>query len=1038
MTELEQAPMRGGPIAWMVHNRVTPNLLMIVLIGGGLIMSTQIRKEVFPSFDMDMVTVFVAYPGASPAEVEQGIILAVEDTIQNIEGVKELTATASEGSGRVQAELQADADRQKVLQDIKQEIDRITTFPLDAEEPVVSLASRRRQVLSIQLFGDVSEKALREVAEQVRDSMLQNPEIAQVDVVGGRNYEIAVEVPMESLRAYGLTLSKVASAIRAASVELPGGKLETSGGEILLRIKNRRDWAREFGRIPIISTPQGTIRYLEDIADVRESFEDTNRFASYNGKPSIGLSVHRVGEQTPIGVSEAARNTIAEIEPDLPPGIDWQISSDRSEIYQQRLRLLLKNACIGLILVLSLLGLFLEIRLAFWVTMGIPISFLGAMLFLPMLDVSINIISMFAFIIGLGIVVDDAIVAGENIYEHRQKGMGFVEAAIRGARDVSMPIGFAIITNVIAFLPLYFVPGVTGKIWRTIPIVVIMAFLISWVESLLILPTHLSHSKNGPAGRVARVLYNKQQAFSRGVYGFIEKVYAPFLNVCLGWRFTTICIALAVFAIIAGYVYSGRIGMILMPRVDSDRAVVTAVLPYGSPLSKAVAVQSQLIDAMESVGKENGGDALLEGIFSLIDGNRVEVTAYLTDPDMRPLNTRDVTRLWRQQAGRVSGSQYVRFESDRGGPGGGAAISLELRHRDIEILDRASEALGKRLAEFPGVRDVDDGYTPGKRQFDFSPTLQGESLGLTTMEVARQVRNAFHGTIALRQQRGRNEVTVRVRLPEHQRLSEHDIESLLITTPGGRFVPLLQVAELQTSRAYTVIRRRDGRRTVTVTANVDPIGRTGQVVAALNTAILPQLMDDYPGLSYDYGGRQARRRESMQSLWGGFGMAMLAVFLLLAIPFRSYVQPLIIMIAVPFGIIGAVVGHIIMGYSLSVMSMMGIVALSGVVVNDALILINYANRQRRDGIEPWRAIRLAAMRRFRPIFLTTMTTFGGLSPMIFETSRQARFMIPMALSLGFGILFATVINLVLVPCLYLILEDARELGSRPVLNGKPV
>ncbi len=1016
-------PWERGPLAWMVRNRVTPNLLMLFLLLGGLFMTTRIKQEVFPEFELDMVTVSIAYSGASPEEVEQGIILAVEEAIRGLEGVKELTASASEGRGTVTVELLEGADHQKIYQEIKQEIDRITTFPEDAEEPQVTLATRRRQVLSIQLYGEVSEMALRETVEQVRDRLLQSPQITQVDLSGERDYGIQVEVPQESLRSFGLTLGDIARTINTASAELPGGAVNTAGGEILLRMKDRRDWADQYARIPIITNADGSVVTLEEMAEVGEGFEDTDRFAFYNGRRSIGLDVYRVGDQTPIGVSEAVRSVMAEIEADLPAGIEWAINRDRSDIYQQRLELLLKNAFMGLLLVLLVLGLFLEFKLAFWVTMGIPTSFLGGLLFLPAMGESINMISMFAFVVALGIVVDDAIVAGENIYEYRQKGLGFARAAILGARDVAMPIAFSILTNVMAFLPLYFVPGMMGKIWKVIPVVVITVFLISWIESLLILPAHLAHTQSPSASRLTSRLHNWQKSFSRSFSCFIEKIYGPFLKRCIHERYFTVALGLTVLIVVLGYVLSGRIGMILMPRVESDRAMVTAVLPVGSPLDKVTAVQKKLVEAMKQVAAEHGGDRLLEGIFALVDENQLEVSAYLTAPGVRPLSTGEVTRMWREQVGPIVGLESLRFESDRGGPGSGAALTVELSHRDIDVLNQASLTLAERLAEFPNVKDINDGSTPGKQQFDFHIKPEGQSLGLSSSEVARQVRNAFSGTEALRQQRGRNEVTVRVRLPEKERVSEYHVENLMIRTPAGTFVPLLEVAEAERGRAYTTINRRDARRTVTVSANVEPIGETGQVMAALNSTIMSELVRDYPGLSYSYQGKQADMKESIQSLLGGFVMAMLAIYFLLAIPFRSYSQPLIVMIAIPFGIVGAVLGHLLMGYNLSLMSMMGIVALSGVVVNDSLVLIDYANRQWHEGASPIEAIHAAGIRRFRPIVLTTLTTFGGLAPMIFETSRQARFMIPMALSLGFGILFATVITLVLVPCLYLVIED---------------
>lgn len=1016
---------KKGMIAWLVHNRVTPNLLMIILIAGGFLTSSKIQKEVFPEFELDIVSISVPYPGASPEEVETGIILAVEDSIQGLNGIKEYSSTASEGSGHLRIELQAGVNQQKIFQDIQQEVDRITTFPDDAEDPEVSLVSRKIDVIRVSLYGDVSEHVLREFAEHTKDRLLQNKGISQVEIVGGRNYEVSVEISQQTLRRYNLTLADVADIIKKSSLELPGGKIKTTSGELLLRIKNLHDWAHEFSRIPVITTPGGTIIYLEDIATVSEAFEDSDKIATFNGKPSIALDVARVGNETPVGVATAVKTDMKDISVDYPASIQWDLNKDHSKLYKQRLELLLKNALIGLVLVLILLGTFLDFRLACWVTMGIPISFLGALLFLPQFDISINMISMFAFIIALGIVVDDAIIAGENIYEYRQKGLSYAEAAIKGAQDVAVPITFAILTNIVAFMPLLFVPGAMGKVWKVIPLVVITIFVISWIEALFILPSHLAHGSTKKPGGVLKLFALHQRFFSSLLNKFIDHLYTPALTFCLNWRGITTTLGIALFICALGYIVGGRISMTFMPRVESDRAVVTATLPLGTPLHKTIEVRDKLEDAINKIAMQNGDDQLVVGIFTRIDENEIEINAYLAEPDVRALATKDVTDKWREEVGQIVGLQSILFESDRGGPGSGAALSVELSHRDIDILDQASNELAGTIEAFASTSDVSDGFTAGKEQLDFQINAAGQSLGMTANSIAKQIRNSYQGITALKKQRNRNEVTVRVRLPEEERLSEFNIETMMIRTPHNTFVPLLEVTDIQRGRAYTTIQRRDGRRIVKVTANVEPIGKVNQITASLNAKVLPKLAQKYPGLTYSYKGRQADRQDSMKSMYYGFIYAMMAIYALLAIPFRSYIQPLVVMFAIPFGLIGALAGHILMGYNLSVISMMGLLALSGVVVNDSLVLIDYANKKIATGHSAFEAIRLAAQRRFRPIMLTTFTTFGGLAPMIFESSRQARFLIPMAISLGFGILFVTMIALLLVPCFFLILEDLK-------------
>lgn len=1015
-----------GPIAWMVRNRVTPDLLMIVLICGGLFMAGRIKQEVFPEFSLDQVLVEVPYPGASPEEVEQGILLAVEEAVRPLDGVKEVLAVAAEGSGIVTIEVQQGGDAERVYQDVQQAVARIRTFPLDAEEPLISVATRRREVLSVLLHGDAEEWVLRDLAEQVRDRLLQEPEISQVELAGARAYEIHVEVPQAELRRYGLTLDGIARLIDATAVDLPGGSVETRGGEILVRMKERRDWAHEFAEIPVVTTAAGSIVRLRELARVAEGFEDANRAASYDGRRAIGLDVFRVGDETPMGVSRAVRRALDDFGPQLPPGIEASVQDDRSETYGQRLELLLGNAAIGLVLVLALLGLFLEPKLAFWVTMGIPTAFLGSLLFLPALGVTINMISLFAFLIALGIVVDDAIVAGENVHELRERGVDPLEASIAGARGVSLPIAFSILTNVVAFLPLYFMPGTFGKIWTAIPVVVTVVFLISWLESLLILPSHLAYAKPVSVPPLDRV----REGFQRRFAAFVTGRYAPFLAACARRRYLTVASGLGLFVLVVAYALSGRMGIVLMPQVEADRSEAIARLPYGSSDAAAERVRALLLRGAEEVAAAHGGDTLVSGVFAKIEENLVEIDVYLTPPDARPLPTAEVTRLWREAVGTLPGVEAVRFSAESGGPSSGAGITVELSHRDVEVLDRASASLAQSLTQFATVRDVDDGYSPGKPQLDFRLRPEGRSLGLTSNEVARQVRNAFYGAEALRQQRARSEVRVKVRLPEAERATEHTLEQLLIRTPGGRDVALADIAAVERGRAYTQITRRDGRRTVSVTADLISTDEVNQVLAALRADVLPALQRDFPGLGWSFEGRQAEMRDSLAALGEGFLVAVAVMYALLAVPFRSFVQPLIVMAAIPFGIVGAVLGHLLMGFSLSVISMMGIVALAGVVVNDSLVMIDFANQRRREGAGAWEAIQQAGVRRIRPVLLTTLTTFGGLAPMIFETSRQARFMIPMALSLGYGILFATAITLVLIPCLYLILEDLRALPAR--------
>jgi len=1026
--------LKRGPIAWMAGHSVAANLIMLACLLGGFISLRNIKQELFPDISLDVVTVQVPYPAASPEEVERGIILAVEEAVRGLDGVGEVTSVANEGSGTITVELLIGADPQTLAQDIQSAVDRIRTFPVDAEEPQVRLASHKRGVLTVMLYGDAPDTVLHELGEQARDWLLQDPDITQVELSGVPPLEIGIEISQENLRRYGVTLDEVAARLRMASVDLPGGAIKTDSGEVLVRVKERRDYGREFAELPVITTSDGSQVLLGQIATIEDGFEDADRYVRYNGLPAVMLDVYRVGSQTPIQVADAVQRRLADMEADLPPGISTGVEFDRSNGYRQRVGLMLKNGAIGLALVLVVLGLFLEARLAFWVMMGIPISFLGSFLFLPATGVTINMISLFAYIIALGIVVDDAIVVGENVYRFRQQGLGLLQAAVRGAREVAMPVTFSILTNIAAFLPLYFIPGAMGKIFRMIPIVVITVFLISLGESLFVLPAHLGHSRERERRGVSAWLHGKQQAFSRAFMRGLNGGYGPFLDFTLRHRYLTMTVAISLLGASLSYALSGRMGFELFPKVESDFSEAQLVLPYGSPVAKTEAVMERIRAGARKVVADSGRQELVKSITADVGqrgSHTGRVRVALADPDVRAdiMGTEEFTNRWRKAVGEIPGVEFMKFASDVGGMGGrGRPVTVELSHRDIGVLERASSELAGIVETYPLAEDVDDGFQPGKPQLDFTIKPEGKSLGLTANDVARQVRNAFYGAEILRQQRGRNEIKIIARLPEADRSTEQTVSDLMIRAPSGCYVPLREIAASRRGRAYTTIDRRNGRRVVHVSADVSPQSKAGEVLADLKVTTLPDLVAKYPGLQFSFEGHQADIRESLGSLQVTFVLALLAIYAMLAIPFRSYAQPLIVMASIPFGIVGAFLGHWIMGYDLSLMSMFGIVALSGVVVNDSLVMIDFANRRRRDGGMSYHdAIHSAGIQRFRPIMLTTLTTFGGLAPMIFETSRQARFLIPMAISLGFGILFATLITLVIVPSLYLGVEDGKRL-----------
>ncbi len=1027
----------NGAIAWMTRHGVAANLLMLICIFGGLIAVGNIKQEVFPEFQSDIVRIEVAYPGASPEEVESGIVLAVEDAISDLDGIKEVNSIADEGMGLVLVEAVSGVDVQRLAQNAQQEINRINSFPLDAEKPIVKVMARKRQVISLVLYGQAEASVLHALAEQFREHLLQDPNITSVELEGVRPLEISIEISQENLRRYHLTLAEVAQRLQKASVDLPGGSVKAEMGEILIRMKARKDYGRQFAKIPIITASNGSEVLLGDIATIKDGYSNTGYAASYNQQPAVMVQVYSTGKQTPIQVSEAVKARIESIKSVLPQGVKADIRLDSSKQYGERVGLLVSDSLEGLALVFLALVLFLEFRFAFWVVMEIPTAFLGSFLILPLMGVTINMVSLFAFMIAIGIVVDDAIVIGENIYDHRRKGMSPLQAAIEGTRSLAMPVTFGVLINMVAFVPLYFMPGDVGKTFIMIPSVILCVFTISIIESLYILPNHLvGHVDKKPAKQ--HWLVERQQRFSNAFEHWVQDSYGSFLKWILYHRYLTIVIALVMLVMTLSYILSGRMGMSAFPKTESDFAKVTVTMPYGTSEEKTAAIVGKIIAGAQQTAKTiNRGDELIQGIFSEVGKNgerhKGEIRAYLAPPEIREgiISTEEFNQRWRQAIGDFVGVDSVWFESDAGGPGSGASVTVEFNHSDLGVLEKASKELAEVLRGYPIAKDVDDGFSPGKQQLDFTLLPEGRSLGLTAESVARQVRNAFYGAEVLRQQRGRNEIKVMVRLPESERIRQSDVGSLLIWTNSGKEVPINEVVSIKLGRAYTEIDRHNGRRNIQVTANVIPKSKAREILNDLEANVLPKFLEKYPGLQYGFEGQEAAVAESVSSLKISFFFAVLTIYCLLAILFESYSLPLIVVVSIPFGIIGAAFGHFLLGYNLTIISLLGIVSLSGVAVNDALVLIDHVVTLSKSSHQPAiDQIRIAAMQRFRPILLTTMTTFGGMMPMIFETSRQARFLIPMAISIGFGILFTTLITLVLIPSLYVVIEDVQNLWRK--------
>lgn len=1036
-----------GPIAWMAQNTVAANLLMFVVAVTGLLAMTRVIQEVFPEFTLDIVTVSVPYPGASPTEVEQGIVLAIEEEVRGLDGVKRVTSTSAEGVGRVSVELLLGADVEKALNDVKSAVDRITSLPEEAERPVVSVTSGRRQVVSLVIAGDHPLSTLHAVAEKARTALLEHPSVTQVEVLGVPPVEVSIEVPREKLESYGLTLDEVARQVQAASIELPAGEIETKKGELLVRVADRRLEGHEFADIVVRGTAQGYVVRLGDIATVRDGYADNDQSRFFDGRRAVQVTAYRVGDETPRGVSDAVRAYAERLRTEVPEGIQVHIWADDSELLTGRIDLLRRNAIYGLVLVVLVLALFLKIRLAAWVALGIPISFLGAFALMPVFDISINMVTLFAFIVTLGMVVDDAIVVGENVYTKMQSGMSRLPAAIEGTREMVVPVTFAVLTTLAAFSPLFFVPGVMGKIFLMIPAIVCSVLVWSLVESFFILPAHLGHGRDRPPGPVARRVEQVQAVVARGLQRFSDRLYQPFLERALSLRFVTVAAAVFLLAITVGAVKSGIVAFSFFPKLEADQVIASARLPYGAPPELSDRVRAALEASAKKAAGELGSPGAVRGIFTRMGegvaargpgaagapsgSHLVTVEVGLVPSEERGFSSADLSAAWGRAMPAVPGIDSLVIAHSLG-PGAGADVGIQLSHTNTDVLARASEELTKMLHGYDALTNVQNGYAAGKPQLDFHLLAQARNLGLTAQDVARALRSSFFGAEALREQRGRDEVRVMVRLPESQRRSEYDLDQIEVRTPGGGSVPLGAVARFERGRAPTEVVREDGKRVVEVEAELRPGVRSSrEVIESLEATGLPALRERYRGLGVAMVGQQREQGEAFQSLGKNFVIALFVIFALLAVPFKSYAQPLIVMSAIPFGFVGAVLGHVLMGYSLSIISVFGIIALSGVVVNDSLVLIDATNARRREGMDAHAAIVWGATRRLRPILLTSLTTFFGLVPMISETSLQARFLIPMAISLGFGVLFATIVVLLVVPALYLILEDARRLVLKP-------
>ena len=1065
------AIVNHGIIGWLALNPVAANLMMLLIIASGLVAATVVTEEVFPEIDLDRIRIQVPYLGAAPEEVEAGVVVRIEEAIKDVDGIKQIRSFAAEGSASVLVELELGADARRMVDEVKNEIDAITTFPVGTEKPIIRELIARNQVIDIAIAGATDVFTLKTIAERVRDDLAALPEITQVDIVSAPPYEISIEVSEVALRRHRMTFDQVAEAVRRSSLDLPGGSVRTDAREILLRTLGQAYRGVEYENLVLWTRRDGSRLRLGDVATVVDGFAETDQHARFDGNPSLTVSVFRTGNQSALDIAGAVHDYVDRAQARMPEGIFLTVWQDQAEVLNDRLSIMLRNGAAGFVLVFGVLTLFLELRLAFWVSLGIPVSFLGAIALMAVTGVSVNMVSIFAFILVLGVVVDDAIIVGENIHRHQEEHAAGPRGAVEGAREVSKPVTFAVLTTVAAFMPLLFIPGVFGRIFRIIPLVVIPCLLFSLIESLGILPAHLAHGhRRGPAGVWRRF----QQRIASGLMWFVRAAYEPVLEVALRWRYVTAAIGVSSLVLTAGVVLGGRVTFLFFPSIEAEFMTASVTMPQGTPVeatSEAIAkfeagaerVRARLrevtgMDYFRHVASTVGDQPMLArgGLpMGRISATIVafphvgEVTVELAPAESRSYTSEELGILWREATGPLPEAVAIDFGTSRLNPG--EDIDVQLAGRDVDRLRAAVQAVKVRLAQYAGVYAIADSFRAGKKEMQLSIRPAAETLGLTLQDLGRQVRQAFFGEEAQRIQRGRDDVRVMVRYPREERQSLGSLENMRIRTSNGGEVPFSQVAQVNSGRGNASIQRVDRHRAVSVTASVDPeISSAASVLTDMRERVLPEVLADFPGVFYTFDGAQAEQEEAVGGLRDGLILSLTAIFALLGVALRSYLQPLIIMGAIPFGFVGGLCGHFLLGLDLSFLSMLGFVALTGVVVNDSLIMVDFINRaqdaraqvnqldgRRLASIGLERAIREAGGRRFRPILLTSLTTFFGLVPMMLDRSLQAAAFIPMAVSLAFGVLFATLITLFLVPIAYLILDDLQRLPRRLLAALRP-
>ncbi|WP_308365219.1 MULTISPECIES: efflux RND transporter permease subunit [unclassified Microbulbifer] len=1023
-----------GIIGWFVRNSKAANLLMIMIIIGGLFGILHIGREVFPTINPGIVRVEISYPGAGPKEVEQQVTLRVEQAIADVKGIKEVNSRSMRSHSSVQVQAVDGYDELRLLNDIKVQVDSINTFPADIERPVISLAEWSAQMMHIAIGGPVSPRQLKDTALDLRDKLLLIPGVRQIEVWGDRADEVSIEVSELDLRRYNLSFDDVANAVRRSSLDLPAGMVRSDRGDIQVQTRGQAYTAADFARIPLISRADGTQLLLGDVADIEDGFEEEGSVIRFNGKPAMNLRVMQGEPLDVVATADAIKEFMAEAREQLPPGMEFEIWFDFSEAYEGRMNLLLGNALGGLVLVFVLLMLFLRPLLAVWVTIGIATAFMGAFWLLPVTGVTLNMLSLFAFLLILGIVVDDAIIVGEAVHAAHDRGVTGLAAAEEGVKQVSSPVIFAVVSTMVFFVPMLFLPGYTSQMMLPLPVVVLLALSFSLIESLLILPAHLVNMK--PEKKATSGLGLKLQKlrakFAGGMTVASEKYYMPLLEKSLGNSRVTVMVFLMSLLLSFAVFKGGYIGSAFSPKVPSDLLELNTVMAPGESFEESKRVMEQFERAGEKLAEDpemleiNDGEPFVKNTMVFLWRGNIYVILQLTEGELRDVTSEQLALRWREYIGELPASvEEMNITATINEDNGGMSLNLSTASGDMDELREAADAVKKALDGYAGVYDVRDNLVSARRDIEIQLKPHATNMGIGLADVAKQVRQGFYGEEVQRIPRGREDVRVMVRYPEEERASEEQMDRIRIRTSEGE-IPFSAVADAVYVPGYTTIRRHDRERTVRVTAELTPGAASAhEILQQLRENNVPEWEKQFPGFSLKTGGEMQEEEEFSGAIIAFFVLSLFTIYALLAIAFRSYSQPLLILTAVPFGFFGALLGHLLMGHDISIMSMLGFLAAAGVVVNDNLVLMDRINQLRAEGMAVMDSVVQAARDRFRPIILTSLTTFIGLVPIMFERSIQAQFLIPMVISLAFGVLCATAVTLILVPNLYKVIEVLR-------------